>query len=31
MGRSYNIEHVYKDYLNPMLKIVRNNNKDFSI
>lgn len=31
MGRSYNIEHVYKDYLNPIFKIVRNNNKDLKI
>ena len=31
MGRSYNIEHVYKDYLNPIFKVVRNNNKGLSI
>ena len=31
MGRSYNIEHVYKDYLNPIFKVVRNNNKDLKI
>ena len=31
MGRSYNMEHVYKDYLNPIFKVVRNNNKDLKI
>ncbi len=31
VGRSYNIEHIYKDYLNPIFKVVRNNNKDIKI
>lgn len=31
MGRNYNIEHIYKDYLNPIFKVVRNNNKDLQI